>query len=162
MKASLNRVRTFFQEARRRKLVGTSLLFGGGAYGLLSVLDVLARLVPTIDRVLPYLVLTSILAFPVVLVLAWAFDITSEGIKLTRSQDGSLPPMATRLGAILLPAMPGFYHRPSGLDELVDQLVGKVLDRLRIESRVTRRWTGPDEPPAEAGTEGATRGRGDV
>ncbi len=59
-----------------------------------------------------------------------------------------------RLGAIVLPAMPGFYHRPQTLDELVNHVVGKILDRLGIENHVGARWKGlapaaedPGAPP---------------
>ncbi|MEW6355137.1 MAG: flavin prenyltransferase UbiX [Planctomycetota bacterium] len=34
----------------------------------------------------------------------------------------------------VLPAMPGFYHRPKGLDDMIDFIVGKILNRLRIEN----------------------------
>ena len=46
-------------------------------------------------------------------------------------------------GAIVLPAMPGFYGRPGTIDELVDHIVGKVLDVLNIEHDLYRRWNGP-------------------
>jgi 4-hydroxy-3-polyprenylbenzoate decarboxylase len=54
-----------------------------------------------------------------------------------------------RAGAILLPASPGFYHRPRTIEDLVDHVVGKVLDRLRIEHQLFRRWGGSDPEPAE-------------
>ena len=61
--------------------------------------------------------------------------------------------LATEAGAIVLPAMPGFYHRPSTVQELVDFVVGKILDRLRIEHTLTRRWqTPPQSPPSTAST----------
>lgn len=47
------------------------------------------------------------------------------------------------LGAIVLPAMPGFYHRPSTVQELVDFVVGKILDRLAVPHQLTRRWETP-------------------
>ena len=58
-----------------------------------------------------------------------------------------------RLGAVILPAAPGFYHRPRTVEELVDHVVGKVLDRLGVEHGVGARWggTGGDEPPPEEG-----------
>ena len=48
-----------------------------------------------------------------------------------------------RLGAIVLPAMPGFYHRPRTVADLVDFVVGKILDRLGIEHTLVRRWQTP-------------------
>jgi 4-hydroxy-3-polyprenylbenzoate decarboxylase len=56
-----------------------------------------------------------------------------------------------RLGAAILPASPGFYHRPETLDDLVDHVVGKILDRLRVEHGGVR-WSGELEPPPEPGT----------
>jgi 4-hydroxy-3-polyprenylbenzoate decarboxylase len=55
-----------------------------------------------------------------------------------------------RLGAIVLPAMPGFYHRPRSLEDLVAHVTGKILDRLGVE-HAGARWKGTDEPPAEQG-----------
>jgi 4-hydroxy-3-polyprenylbenzoate decarboxylase len=46
----------------------------------------------------------------------------------------------TRAGAMVLPAAPAFYHRPRGLDDIVDHLVGKILDQLEIGHRLYRRW----------------------
>lgn len=43
-------------------------------------------------------------------------------------------------GAIVVPAMPGFYHDPETIDDLVDHVVGKVLDQLGIENHLFRRW----------------------
>ena len=43
-------------------------------------------------------------------------------------------------GAVVLPAMPGFYHRPETTDDLVNFVVGKVLDQLGIEHALFARW----------------------
>ncbi|MDP6822086.1 MAG: flavin prenyltransferase UbiX [Dehalococcoidia bacterium] len=48
----------------------------------------------------------------------------------------------TEAGAIVLPAMPGFYHRPESVDDLVDMIAGRVLDTLEVESDLLRRWRG--------------------
>ncbi len=46
----------------------------------------------------------------------------------------------TRAGATILPAAPGFYHRPTQISELVDFIVSRVLDHLRIPNAVAPRW----------------------
>lgn len=43
-------------------------------------------------------------------------------------------------GAAVLPACPGFYHKPATIEELVDQAVGKALDRLGVEHDLFKRW----------------------
>lgn len=50
--------------------------------------------------------------------------------------------MATvcRAGAIVMPAMPGFYNDPHSIDDLVDFVVGKALDQLGVEHDLLRRW----------------------
>jgi len=48
------------------------------------------------------------------------------------------------LGAVVVPPMPAFYHRPNTLDEVIDHTVGKLLDLLGIEHRLFRRWQGPE------------------
>ena len=50
--------------------------------------------------------------------------------------------LAAEAGAILLPAMPGFYHRPETINDMVDHVVGKVLDVLGIEHSLFQRWAG--------------------
>ena len=47
-----------------------------------------------------------------------------------------------RAGAIILPASPGFYHTPKKIEELVDHVVGRILDSLHIEHALYKRWTG--------------------
>jgi len=43
-------------------------------------------------------------------------------------------------GGVVLPAMPGFYHRPQSIADLVDFVVGRICDQLGVETDVTRRW----------------------
>lgn len=46
----------------------------------------------------------------------------------------------SRLGVTLMPASPGFYHRPQTIDDLVDFVVARVLDHLNIEQTLIPRW----------------------
>jgi 4-hydroxy-3-polyprenylbenzoate decarboxylase len=46
----------------------------------------------------------------------------------------------TEAGGIILPASPGFYHRPDTIGQLVDFVVQRVLDRLGLEIEVAARW----------------------
>ncbi len=47
----------------------------------------------------------------------------------------------TRAGAVVLPAAPGFYNRPSSVDDLVAFVVARVLDQLGVEHDLARRWS---------------------
>jgi flavin prenyltransferase len=46
----------------------------------------------------------------------------------------------TRAGAVVMPASPGFYHRPTSIGEMVDFIVARVLDHLQIEHSLGKRW----------------------
>jgi len=46
------------------------------------------------------------------------------------------------LGVAVIPAMPAYYHKPKEIDDLVDFVVGKVLDCLGVEHRLFKRWDG--------------------
>jgi len=52
----------------------------------------------------------------------------------------------TRAGAVVLPASPGFYHRPTSIDQLVDFVVARVLDHLGVEHTIGQRWGDAPEP----------------
>jgi len=45
-------------------------------------------------------------------------------------------------GVVIVPAMPAFYHRPKTGEDLVDFIVGKVLDSLSLEHELYKRWHG--------------------
>jgi flavin prenyltransferase len=49
---------------------------------------------------------------------------------------------AAEAGAIVIPAAPGFYHRPTQVSELVDFIVQRILDHLELDIEIARRWTG--------------------
>jgi len=61
----------------------------------------------------------------------------------------------TRAGAIVMPAMPGWYNHPERVEDLVDFMVGKALDHLGVPNHLLARWGDdpevrvPDVPPAD-------------
>jgi flavin prenyltransferase len=48
----------------------------------------------------------------------------------------------TRAGAVIMPAAPGFYHRPRQVSDLVDFVVARMLDQLGVEQTLVKRWEG--------------------
>lgn len=46
----------------------------------------------------------------------------------------------SRMGAVILPASPGFYHRPQRVEDLVDFVVARILNQLGIENALLPRW----------------------
>jgi flavin prenyltransferase len=48
--------------------------------------------------------------------------------------------VAAEAGAIIVPAMPAFYSKPESVDDLVNFVVGKVLDLLEVEHGLFKRW----------------------
>jgi len=43
-------------------------------------------------------------------------------------------------GAVILPAMPGWYHDVTDLDSLVDFVVSRILDQLKVPNQLVHRW----------------------
>ena len=50
--------------------------------------------------------------------------------------------LATEAGALVLPAAPGFYHRPEKVSDLVDFIVQRIVDHLKLDIQLAPRWGG--------------------
>lgn len=48
----------------------------------------------------------------------------------------------TEMGGIIFPPLPGFYHRPASIDEMVDHTLGRVLDLFALPHTLAPRWSG--------------------
>ena len=46
----------------------------------------------------------------------------------------------SKVGAKIIPAMPGFYHHPQTMDDLINFVVGKILSYLKIEHQLFKTW----------------------
>src|SRR5438876_7961322 len=55
----------------------------------------------------------------------------------------------SRAGAHIIPASPGFYHRPQTIEALVDHLVFRILDHLGVPHSQETRWKGVKDQPGE-------------
>lgn len=51
----------------------------------------------------------------------------------------------TETGAVLVPPLPAFYHRPKTLEDIIDQSVNKALDQFDLDVNLFKRWTGNEE-----------------
>ncbi|MBE3574667.1 MAG: UbiX family flavin prenyltransferase [Firmicutes bacterium] len=49
-----------------------------------------------------------------------------------------------RLGVVIMPPVPAFYHRPQTIDDLVNHLVARILDHLGLEQHLVPRWGTPE------------------
>jgi adenylate cyclase len=73
----------FFAELKRRKVFRSAALYGAGAFAVLQLADIVFPAVGLPERAITWLVALSILGLPVAVVLAWTFDITTEGMRRT-------------------------------------------------------------------------------
>ena len=46
----------------------------------------------------------------------------------------------SEIGVVILPAMPGFYHRPNTIEDLISHIIGKTLDQFKIQNSSFTRW----------------------
>lgn len=52
-----------------------------------------------------------------------------------------------RLGVAIVPAMPAFYHQPKSMNDLIDFVVGKLLDRMGVDHQLFERWGSEHDQP---------------
>ncbi|WP_097460881.1 flavin prenyltransferase UbiX [Mangrovitalea sediminis] len=55
----------------------------------------------------------------------------------------------TRMGAVVMPASPGFYHQPASIHDLIDFVVARILDHLTIPQTLMPRWGESPQPDSE-------------
>jgi 4-hydroxy-3-polyprenylbenzoate decarboxylase len=46
----------------------------------------------------------------------------------------------SKIGVIILPLCPAWYHKPKNLDDIINFMVGKIMDSLRINNNLYKRW----------------------
>ena len=70
----------FFAELKRRRVFRVMAVYGAAAFVVLQVADILQDGLRLPDSFLPFITATALLGFPVAIALAWAFDLTPEGM----------------------------------------------------------------------------------
>jgi len=68
-------------------------------------------------------------------------------VRETPFHEGHLELMlkVTRMGGIIMPPVPAFYHMPQTIDDIINQTVGKVLDLFSLDAKLFDRWGMPKE-----------------
>ena len=68
-------------------------------------------------------------------------------VRETPFHEGHLDLMlrVSRMGGVIMPPVPAFYHMPKTIDDLINQSVGKVLDLFSIDAKLFRRWGAQEE-----------------
>jgi len=63
-------------------------------------------------------------------------------VRETPLHEGHLELMArvTRMGGVVMPPVPAFYHKPKTINDIIDQTVGKMLDLFSIDGGLFKRW----------------------
>jgi 4-hydroxy-3-polyprenylbenzoate decarboxylase len=63
-------------------------------------------------------------------------------VRETPFHEGHLELMlkVTRMGGVIMPPVPAFYHMPKSVDDIINQTVGKVLDLFSLDARLFKRW----------------------
>ena len=54
----------------------------------------------------------------------------------------------TQMGALMMPASPGFYHHPQSVSDMVDFMVARILDHLGVPQALVKRWGSKEEGSA--------------
>jgi len=135
-----------FAELKRRKVFRVAAVYGAVAFVVLQVADILVPALRLPDGFTTGVALVAILAFPIALVLAWAFETTPEGVRRTD------PAETAEIEAIV--AQPASRRWPSGLLALVGIVALAAGGWLALSSRGSE--AGPDD-----GADRAAAGRGE-
>ena len=77
----------FFAELKRRKVFRVAAVYGGTGFVVLQVADLLAQSMELPSIVLKITTFVVLLGFPIAMVLAWALELTPEGVKRTDPSD---------------------------------------------------------------------------
>jgi adenylate cyclase len=112
---------SFFEELKRRNVIRIAIAYGVASWFLLQLGDVVLENLDAPESVMRYLIITLVICFPVVVILAWALEWTPEGIKKEKDVDRSAS-VAAQTGRKLDRAIIGILTIVVGF-LLIDKLI---------------------------------------
>jgi TolB-like protein len=138
--------RPFIQELKRRKVFRVAVVYAATAFVVLQAADLILPALLLPDWTYRMLVLLVLFGFPVALALAWAFDITPEGVKRTEPQRAPAAPAGTadplpallgRRAAVVSGALvmlgiglgAGWFLKPAGAADLIAPAAPAITDK---------------------------------
>ncbi len=92
-------IRTFLRELRRRRVYRVAVVYIVVGWGMLQLGNVVVEPLRLPEWTMSMIIVLLVLGFPVAMILAWAFEITPEGVRRTEPVAAAGPPPAARLGA---------------------------------------------------------------
>jgi len=138
----MNSYQQFFAELKRRKVFKVAAVYGVAAFVLLQVADLLGQGLRLGETFLPFITAIVLLGFPLALILAWAFEVTPEGVQRTGTA------AAGEIEGIV--AQPASSRWPAGLMALAG------VAALVVGAWWVGRQTAPESTTQSASTDGPT------
>jgi TolB-like protein/Flp pilus assembly protein TadD len=86
---------SFLEELKRRKVVRVALVYGATTFAVLQAADIIVPRLQLPDWTITLLLVIALLGFPIALALAWAFDLTPEGVRPEMSAKAATAPPAS-------------------------------------------------------------------
>src|SRR5210317_852750 len=80
---------SFFEELKRRNVIRIAIAYGVGAWFILQLSDVVLENISAPGWVMQTIMLVLLIGFPLVIIFAWAFEMTPEGLKKEKDVDRS-------------------------------------------------------------------------
>lgn len=124
---------SFFVELKRRKVIRVAIAYVIGAWLLLQLAEVLAELLTLPETMGPIVVGLVVLGFPVVVVLAWVYELTSEGLK----RDSEVAPGERSSGKFINAVVIGLLVVALGYFVWESRFQGAPDDALEVERTTT-------------------------
>ena len=93
---------TFFRELKRRKVFRVAVVYAVAGWLIIQIAQTIFPILHLPSWTVTFMTVLIILGFPIALILAWAFELTPEGVKRTEAAEGELPEVERKTGLRLV------------------------------------------------------------